>query len=430
VVNVAYITEYGLEIAQQSCLNFLLFIHADRRSKFHPFGVFSDERFHVREGNEAITDGLAGRLPGEIHFGHVLVGVRRQSDGRIRLAFDAGGRTVKSDWDAVVLAIPFSMLREVALDENLGLPPGKRHAIDHLAYGTNSKMMIGFDGRPWFTLHGSDGSSFSDLPNHQNTWGSNPTRATAPAAILTDYSGGARGASLDPGRVAAEAALFLADLEKIYPGAGAFVARDERGEPLRVHLENWMLNPLSRGELDLQPARLLHHHRWPRGAASGQPLLRGRAHELVLRAAGFHGGRGALRAACGRRGVPVPAGMIGCPNGDEMPARTGAMIPQSTYLSSGLVSAPDPQNYFAAIPRGSEEVGIDALSFSPDTAAKDTRSERRCGTTVYISILIQPEETLSLISARPESGSMNFRRYTGLSVRTTSHVGGMWALSR
>jgi Flavin containing amine oxidoreductase len=37
VVDVAYTTEYGLEIDQQSCLNFLLFIHADRPSKFHPF---------------------------------------------------------------------------------------------------------------------------------------------------------------------------------------------------------------------------------------------------------------------------------------------------------------------------------------------------------------------------------------------------------
>jgi monoamine oxidase len=247
VVDVAYTTEYGLEIARQSCVNFLLFIHADRRSKFHPFGVFSDERFHVLEGNQAIADGLASRLPGEIRFGHTLAGARRGSDGRIRLAFDAGGRTVESDWDAVVLAIPFSTLREVALDASLGLPPRKRHAIDHLAYGTNSKMMIGFNGRPWFTLHGSDGSSFSDLPHHQNTWETNPARATATSAILTDYSGGARGASLDPGHVPAEAALFLADLEKIYPGTGAFVARDRRGGPLRVHLENWSLNPLSRG---------------------------------------------------------------------------------------------------------------------------------------------------------------------------------------
>jgi monoamine oxidase len=244
VVDVAYTTEYGRELAEQSCINFLLFVHADRRSRFHPFGVFSDERFHVVDGNQRIVDGLAGRIPGAIRFGHLLSSVRRRPDGQIRLAFDVGGRTVQSDWDAVVLAIPFSTLRQVALDASLGLPPQKRNAIDHLTYGTNSKMMIGFDGRPWFTLHGSDGSSFSDLPNHQNTWETNPTRATTGSAILTDYSGGARGASLDPARRSTEAARFLADLEKVYPGAGVFVARDR---PLRVHLENWSLNPLSQG---------------------------------------------------------------------------------------------------------------------------------------------------------------------------------------
>jgi monoamine oxidase len=108
-------------------------------------------------------------------------------------------------------------------------------------------MMIGFDARPWFALLGSSGDSFSDLLHHQNTWETNPARATATSAILTDYSGGARGASLDPGHTAAEAALFLADLEKVYPGAGAFVPRDQGGAPSRVHLENWVLNPLARG---------------------------------------------------------------------------------------------------------------------------------------------------------------------------------------
>ena len=34
----AYIAEYGLAPSQQSCLNFVLFVHADRRSKFTPFG--------------------------------------------------------------------------------------------------------------------------------------------------------------------------------------------------------------------------------------------------------------------------------------------------------------------------------------------------------------------------------------------------------
>ena len=63
-VKAAYIAEYGLEIEEQSCLNFLLFIHADRRSKFRPFGIFSDERYHVIGGNEQIVEGLRNRLQG------------------------------------------------------------------------------------------------------------------------------------------------------------------------------------------------------------------------------------------------------------------------------------------------------------------------------------------------------------------------------
>ena len=247
VLDVAYTTEYGRGLAEQSCVNFLLFIHADRRSKFHPFGVFSDERFHVVDGNQRIAEELAGRLPGQIHYEHTLVSAQRLADERIRLSFDVTGQTVESDWDAVVLAVPFSTLRAVALDASLDLPPEKRLAINELVYGTNSKMMIGFDGRPWFTLHGSDGSSFSDLPNHQNTWETNPAHATATSAILTDYSGGARGASLNPATMGAEAALFLADLEKVYPGSDAFVPRDANGGPLRVHLENWSRNPLVLG---------------------------------------------------------------------------------------------------------------------------------------------------------------------------------------
>ena len=42
----AFEAEYGLAASEQSCLNVLLFIHADRRSTFTPFRVFSDERYH------------------------------------------------------------------------------------------------------------------------------------------------------------------------------------------------------------------------------------------------------------------------------------------------------------------------------------------------------------------------------------------------
>ena len=54
-IEAAYLAEFGLELDQQSALNLLLFIHADRRSRFMPFGVFSDERYHVVEGNDRIA---------------------------------------------------------------------------------------------------------------------------------------------------------------------------------------------------------------------------------------------------------------------------------------------------------------------------------------------------------------------------------------
>jgi monoamine oxidase len=246
VIDVAYTIEYGLDISRQSALAFLFFIHADRRAKFRPFGVFSDERFHVVEGNEAIVRGLANALPGQIELGHRLVAASRLSDGRIRLSFAIGSRTVATEHDAVVLSMPFSTLREVQLDASLGLPSWKRFAIDNLAYGTNSKMMIGFEARPWYALHGSNGSSYSDLSNHQSTWETNPARATAGSAVLTDYAGGARGARLDPARVQAEAGLFLADLDRVYPGAANAATRLARGR-YRVHLENWLRNPLAKG---------------------------------------------------------------------------------------------------------------------------------------------------------------------------------------
>ena len=246
VLDVAYKIEYGRETREQSSIALLLFIHADRRSKFAPFGVFSDERFHVVEGNERIASGLAAHLPQGVRLRHELVAARKLTSGRIRLTLRVDGRSAETDHDAVVLTLPFSVLRNVDLHDSLALPTTKRYAIDNLLYGTNSKMMIGFSGRPWVSIYGSNGASYSDLANHQTTWETNPLLATAGRAILTDYSGGLRGASLDPNRAQFEAAQFLSDLDRIYSGASAFATRDARGE-LRVHLENWSLNPLSLG---------------------------------------------------------------------------------------------------------------------------------------------------------------------------------------
>lgn len=243
-ISEAYIAEYGLEPDQQSCLNFLLFIHADRRSKFTPFGVFSDERYHVLDGNDRIVEGLTQALVRPVQHGMTLIAVRHTPSGAVELTFETTAGTVSRTHDAVVLAIPFTTLRDVDLHANLDVPPEQRAAIDLLGYGTNAKMMLGFESRPW-TMLGSDGASYSDLVHHQATWETNPKRATPTRGVLTDYSGGDRGASLDPGNVQLEAERFLTDLELVFPGAHSAVRRSNGA--VVAHLEHWPSNPLTRG---------------------------------------------------------------------------------------------------------------------------------------------------------------------------------------
>jgi monoamine oxidase len=240
----AYVAEYGRELSEQSALNFLLFIHADKRSKFTPFGVFSDERFHIVEGNDKIASGIGARLPKQPEFGMRLESVKKTAAGRIELSFRAGNKSVTRTHDKVVLAMPFSVLRTVSLDASLQLPAWKKLAINELGYGDNAKMMIGFSGPVWVEL-GSNGASYSDLANHQNTWESSPTTATTAHAILTDYSGGTRGKNLNPSNVQLEANKFLTDLDRVYTGAKARALKS--GNNYVAHLEHWPSNPLTRG---------------------------------------------------------------------------------------------------------------------------------------------------------------------------------------
>jgi monoamine oxidase len=246
VIDTIYTGEYGRQIEEQSALAFLMFIHADKRSKFSPLGQFSDERFHVVEGNDRIATGMAARLPSPVKFGQRLVALKRRADGRYQATFDVGSKLVDVLHDVLVLALPFSVLRTVDLDPSLNLSAGKQRIIREHSYGTNSKMMVGFDRRAWIEDFGSNGGSYSDLSHHQNTWETNAALSNGTRGILTDYTGGRLGASLDPSQAQREAGHFLADLESIYPGISQTVQRDSRGDVV-VCAKNWFRDPLALG---------------------------------------------------------------------------------------------------------------------------------------------------------------------------------------
>ncbi len=241
VLNEAYLAEYGLETWQQSTLNFLGFMRLNRQSKFEPFGV-SDERYHLVDGNDGIVRGLESKLRRPVQRGARLTRMGRSAAGKYLLYFNGG--TVPEVADAVVLAIPFTVLRQVTLERSLGFSADKLRAIRTLGYGANAKTMVAFHGRPWEELYGAGGGVYSDRAHLQNTWETNRANAVR-TGILTDYASGDRGAALRTSRVQAQVDSFLTDLDRALPGLKARALRS--GGRYVAHLEHWPTNPLTLG---------------------------------------------------------------------------------------------------------------------------------------------------------------------------------------
>ena len=215
LIEVAYTTEMGLECDQQSALNFIDFVGTEP-DRFRIFGE-SDERFHVRGGNDQIPQRLGAKLADAITTGAVLEALRQTADGTHMLSFRRGAGAFDVRARRVVLTLPFTTLRNVRID--LDLPPAKRRAIAELRYGTNAKLMIGFGERVWRTRHASSGSTYSDLAP-QTTWETSRMQAGA-AGILTNFVGGRHGLAIGEGSPKQQADLAAQQLDAIFPGLSA-----------------------------------------------------------------------------------------------------------------------------------------------------------------------------------------------------------------
>jgi monoamine oxidase len=197
LLDIAYNIEYGAETTDQSSLNLLYLLAYSGQGQLRIFGP-SNEKYHVRGGNDQITTRLADILglassssAGQIHLGKAMSSIRRNSDGTYRLGF-SDGSTVPAD--RVVLALPFSILRTLEYNR-AGFSDLKKTAIKELGMGTNSKLHLQFRDRYWYTL-GNNGNTVSDQ-GYQNTWEVTRAQPGTPG-ILVDYTGGDIGASFKP----------------------------------------------------------------------------------------------------------------------------------------------------------------------------------------------------------------------------------------
>ncbi len=213
LLDVAYNIEYGAECSEQSSLNLLYLLGYSGQGQLRLFGP-SNEKYHVRGGNDRIVDGLAAMLGGQIVTGSALTKVAGRPDGGYDLTFRRAGRTVTQSADRVVLALPFAVLRTLDFSR-AGFDDRKVRAIREQGMGTNSKLNVQFVDRHWRTL-GGNGDTFADT-GYQASWEVTRAQAGTPG-ILVDYTGGSIGASFGSGTPQARAAQFADQIDPLFPG--------------------------------------------------------------------------------------------------------------------------------------------------------------------------------------------------------------------
>ncbi|WP_406289232.1 flavin monoamine oxidase family protein [Embleya sp. NBC_00896] len=204
-----------------------------------------DEKYHLAGGNDQLVSGMAAQLPaGTVKQGYQLVALRRNGDGSYTCTFDHGGSTVSVGADHVVLALPFSTLRNVDLS-GAQLSALKLKAIREQGMGQNAKIVTQLTHKTW-PAAGGNGITNTGPNGYQTAWdGSVHLGANGAPALLVNFPGGntARntltGAAHGPAPTA-DVQWFHGQIEHLYPGTTAAYNG-------KAYEDHWSLDPWSLG---------------------------------------------------------------------------------------------------------------------------------------------------------------------------------------
>jgi monoamine oxidase len=266
LLDVAYNIEYGAECEKQSALSLLYLLGYNSPGQFSLFGA-SNEKYHVRGGNDRIVSTLATVLGTQLITGTALLAAKQTPAGRYQLTLQGAGAPFEDVADHVVFALPFSILRTLDLN-GANFSALKMTAINQLAMGSNSKLNVGFTRRHWVSL-GNNGDTFSDQ-GYQATWEVSRGQP-GKAGILVAYSGGNYADTFGVGTPAARADQFLAQIEPVLPGLSAYKSG-------HATIDYWRGDPYVRGSYAYWQVGQYTQFAGVEGLPEGQrPFLR-RAH--------------------------------------------------------------------------------------------------------------------------------------------------------
>jgi monoamine oxidase len=235
------VSEYGGDPQDQSALNLTFLLGLGRRLNL----ISYDENLHVVGGNDQIVHRMIDRLPrGTVRQGQELVALAERSGGDYRLTFRVDGRHRDVIADHVVLALPFSTLREVDLSK-ANLTVRKLKAIREMGMGQNAKIAVELDRKTWPPL-GYSGSAYTDWRGFCVAWDDSvPLGPHGAPAILLGFPGGRVGRDVLTGAAHGTAPdrdvrWFLDQIEPIYPGTKAAYTG-------RAYEDHWSSDPWHRG---------------------------------------------------------------------------------------------------------------------------------------------------------------------------------------
>ena len=173
LLDIAYVIEYGADSTEQSALNliFLLGFQPDARS-LSLFGE-SDEKFHIRGGNQQLPEAVARHLGGDVvKTGQRLARLKATANGRYKVTFERASGASEVVADFVVLALPFAVLNTLDMS-GADFNALKRQAIAEQGRAHNGKLHLQFTRRDWLGTGPwpgvSNGSSYADT-GYQAGW--------------------------------------------------------------------------------------------------------------------------------------------------------------------------------------------------------------------------------------------------------------------
>ena len=241
------VVEYGLDPDQQSALNLIYLLGWNAQNSLSPING-ADEKYSISGGNDQLISAMIADMPaGTVQYGQQLVAVTANAAGSVTCSFQSGHKVTDVTADRVILALPFTTLRDCDLS-NAGFSAVKLQTIAQQSLGANAKIHVQFGSRPW-VANGAGGVAYSNVTGFQCAWDDTVNQATT-KGVLCEFTGGNQvingwtGSAFGPAP-ANQVNAFLSQIEAFFPGATAAYSG-------KAYRDLWLANPWTKGAYTCQ----------------------------------------------------------------------------------------------------------------------------------------------------------------------------------